>query len=80
MINRRNFVGHGATALAATALPAAAQEQASVGRGRSGYIRTSDGVALFVKDWGTGRPIVLTHAWPLSSDCRERQAVSIALI
>lgn len=29
MINRRNFVGHGATALAATALPAAAQEQAS---------------------------------------------------
>lgn len=29
---------------------------------------TSDGVTLFYKDWGSGRPIVFSHGWPLSSD------------
>jgi non-heme chloroperoxidase len=32
------------------------------------YIKTRDGVKLYVKDWGTGRPIVMIHGWPLSSD------------
>ena len=45
---------------------------------RSGYIKTKAGVDLFVKDWGKGRPIILTHAWPLSSDCWEQHAVALA--
>lgn len=32
------------------------------------FIKTSDGVDLFYKDWGTGQPIVFHHGWPLSSD------------
>jgi non-heme chloroperoxidase len=32
-------------------------------------IRTSRGnVRLFMKDWGTGRPVIMIHGWPLSSD------------
>jgi len=31
-------------------------------------ITTSDGVEIFFKDWGSGRPIVFSHGWPLSSD------------
>jgi pimeloyl-ACP methyl ester carboxylesterase len=32
------------------------------------YVKTRDGVELYVKDWGTGRPVVMIHGWPLSSD------------
>lgn len=31
-------------------------------------IQTRDGTELFVKVWGDGRPVVLIHGWPLSSD------------
>lgn len=31
-------------------------------------ILTRDGVELYVKVWGEGRPVVLIHGWPLSSD------------
>jgi non-heme chloroperoxidase len=31
-------------------------------------ITTKDGVEIFYKDWGKGRPIVFSHGWPLSSD------------
>ena len=33
-----------------------------------GVITTRDGVDIFYKDWGSGRPIVFHHGWPLSSD------------
>jgi pimeloyl-ACP methyl ester carboxylesterase len=79
MTNRRNILGIGAAAVGAAALPLKARSQgAAAASDRSGYIKTKDGVDLFVKDWGRGRPIILTHAWPLSSDCWEQQAVSIA--
>lgn len=32
------------------------------------FITTDDGTEIFYKDWGTGRPIVFHHGWPLSSD------------
>jgi non-heme chloroperoxidase len=31
-------------------------------------VTTSDGTEIFYKDWGTGRPIMFHHGWPLSSD------------
>jgi non-heme chloroperoxidase len=33
-----------------------------------GTITTTDGTAIFYKDWGSGQPIVFSHGWPLSSD------------
>src|SRR5882724_6072375 len=78
MTNRRTILGIAATAVGAAALPVKARAQSTAAHNQSGYIKTKDGVDLFVKDWGHGRPIILTHAWPLSSDCWEQQAVAIA--
>ena len=35
-----------------------------------GYVKTSDGVEIFYKDWGdqAAQPIMFHHGWPLSSD------------
>ncbi len=32
------------------------------------YITTSDGTEIYYTEHGVGRPIVLSHGWPLSSD------------
>lgn len=32
------------------------------------YVTTTDGIQIYYKDWGTGRPIVFSHGWPLSAD------------
>ena len=33
-----------------------------------GTITTTDGTEIFLKDWGSGQPIVFSHGWPLSAD------------
>lgn len=42
------------------------------------YIKTRDGADIYVKDWGQGRPVVLIHGWPLSSDSWEPQMQALA--
>jgi len=42
------------------------------------YITTKDDCKLYVKDWGTGRPVILLHGWPLSADSWDDQAMAIA--
>ncbi len=42
------------------------------------FIKTSDNTKLYVKDWGTGRPVILMHGWPLSADSWDNQAMAIA--
>lgn len=39
---------------------------------------TRDGVEIYFKDWGAGRPVILSHGWPLSSDSWEAQALHLA--
>lgn len=41
-------------------------------------ITTRDGVPLYVKDWGAGRPVVLLHGWPLSADTFDDLGMAIA--
>lgn len=36
---------------------------------------THDGTQIYFKDWGSGRPVVFSHGWPLSSDAWESQMV-----
>ncbi len=41
-------------------------------------IRTRDGHNLYVKVFGSGRPVVLIHGWPLNCDTWDVQAVALA--
>ena len=36
-------------------------------------ITVEDGTRIFYKDWGSGRPVVFSHGWPLSSDAWDAQ-------
>jgi len=42
------------------------------------YITTRDGTDLYVKDWGSGRPVILVHGWPLNADSWDVQAMALA--
>ena len=42
------------------------------------YVTTQDNTQLYVKDWGAGRPVIMLHGWPLSSDSWDDQAMAIA--
>lgn len=37
------------------------------------YIETARNVKLYVKDYGTGKPVILIHGWPLSNEMWEYQ-------
>lgn len=41
-------------------------------------VKTRDGTELYVKDWGSGRPVILIHGWPLSSDSWDPIAMQLA--
>jgi non-heme chloroperoxidase len=78
MTTRRSFLLLSLGAVAATstavALPPAAQ-----GQGRTFKIKTRDGIGLFVKDTGgSGRAVVMTHAWPLNADIWDYQAARLS--
>jgi non-heme chloroperoxidase len=42
------------------------------------YITTKDGAEIFYKDWGSGKPVVFSHGWPLNSDSWEAQMLFLA--
>ncbi|MFF9147478.1 alpha/beta fold hydrolase [Streptomyces sp. NPDC014861] len=39
---------------------------------------TTDGTQIFYKDWGTGRPVVFSHGWPLNADAWDEQLHLVA--
>jgi non-heme chloroperoxidase len=46
----------------------------------SSMIGMKDGTQIFYKDWGTGRPIVFHHGWPLSADDWDNQMMFFVLL
>lgn len=66
--DRRSFLGL-ASAAAATAgmvaLPRLARAQAP---GQASRARSRTPPEIYIKDWGSGRPVVLAHGWPLNAD------------
>ena len=42
------------------------------------FVEMRDGAQIYVKDWGSGQPIVFSHGWPLSSDAWDAQMVFLA--
>ncbi|KJS53457.1 alpha/beta fold hydrolase [Streptomyces rubellomurinus] len=41
-------------------------------------LTTRDGVEIHYKDWGSGRPVVFIHGWPLNADAWEDQMKLVA--
>ncbi|MGO4763211.1 alpha/beta hydrolase [Cupriavidus sp. 2KB_3] len=89
-VSRRNLLlgsAAAASAMVATSLPGGAEAaQAAKGASASShgkphtgsYITARDGTQLYYKDWGSGRPVVFSHGWPLSSDSWESQMLLVA--
>lgn len=41
------------------------------------FLTTNDQTQIYFQDWGSGRPVVLIHGWPVSSDMWEKQATHL---
>ncbi len=42
-------------------------------------ITTKDNTSIFYKDWGSGRPIVFSHGWPLTADAWDAQMLFLGM-
>jgi non-heme chloroperoxidase len=42
------------------------------------FIHAKDGTPIHYKDWGTGRPVVFSHGWPLNGDAWDPQMKLVA--
>ena len=65
-MERRELLNTMPAALQAAPLSKAAAAKAP-------YILTDDGTSLFVRDWGTGKPVVFIHGWAMNSDMWQYQ-------
>ncbi len=81
--------GAAGAAIAAMAAPGVAVAAAAAGGGsahagnaphsqhgerhRMNTVTTKDGTRIFFKDWGTGKPVVFSHGWPLDADAWDAQ-------
>ena len=82
IVNRRNLL---MTAGAGIALTVAANEtranttpSQSPTRLDMQTIKTNDGTRLYIKEWGTGAPVVFVHSWALNSDMWQYQTAEFA--
>jgi non-heme chloroperoxidase len=41
-------------------------------------LKVKDGTEIYYKDWGSGKPVVFSHGWPLSADAWESQMLYLS--
>src|SRR5262245_16797575 len=76
MTSRRVFLaGAAAAGAAGFAQPAFAQTHKAKIQGSC--IRTKDGADIYVKDWGSGPAVVLSHGWPFNADSWDYHATKL---
>jgi non-heme chloroperoxidase len=76
MTTRRAFL---AGTIAATAAVSLTNLSRAEGAGRTSRIKAKDGTELFVRDTGgSGRAVIMTHAWPLSSAVWDFQTAALS--
>ena len=83
--SRRGLLRSSVAVAASIGLPAAAvaadkphnMSAAGLAHAKPGArtITTKDGTQIYYKDWGSGRPVVFSHGWPLTADAWEAQMV-----
>lgn len=75
MTSRRTFLSAAAASAIVSALPIVVRAKHT----HSTRVRVQDGTSIYVKDWGgDGRPVILTHAWPLSADIWDGPAEALS--
>ena len=42
------------------------------------YVTTNDNSKLYIKDWGSGKPVIMMSGWPLSADSWDDQSLALA--
>jgi non-heme chloroperoxidase len=73
--SRRELLIDGAVLTASAGLPIAALATTQQGAKHMTRVKTKDGTEIYYKDWGSGRPIVFSHGWPLSADAWDAQMI-----
>ena len=59
--------------------PSSPSKATSHGGSAKRSFTTKDGTSIFYKDWGSGRPIVFSHGWPLTSDAWDAQMLFLGM-
>jgi pimeloyl-ACP methyl ester carboxylesterase len=87
-MDRRSVVKSAAVAGASAVMMAAGGEAAGLRPAQSAvsspaaeggsWLQTRDGASLFYNDWGSGKPVVFSHAWGLNADIWEYQLTELS--
>jgi non-heme chloroperoxidase len=87
-MDRRSMVKSAAVAGASAVMMAAGGEAVGLRPARSAasspaaqrgsWMQARDGASLFYNDWGSGKPVVFSHAWALNADIWEYQLTELS--
>jgi non-heme chloroperoxidase len=62
------IVGVSAASAPGSALAQSELPHIHKGNTKMNFVTTKDGTEIFYKDWGSGKPVVFCHGWPLTGD------------